>query len=79
MRFIELNLMERNGARCSTAIAVAHIVSMSATTDDQCVLRLVNGEDVKVAESYDLVAGLLMDSGATFISDKITHQPPHGR
>ena len=79
MRFIELNLVGSEGARFSTSVAVSHIVSVTATQDDRCVLRLTNGEEVRVSESYDLVAGLLMDSGATFISEKVTHQPPHSR
>ncbi len=79
MRFIELNLLGSDGARYSISVAIAQIVSITATADDQCILSLTSGESVSVSESYDAVAGLLMDSGATYISDKVTHRPPLDR
>lgn len=79
MRFIELNLLSNYGGRYSVSVAVTEIVSMTATAEDQCLLSLSNGVEMRVSESYDTVAGLLMDSGATYISGKVTHRPPHSR
>lgn len=79
MRFIELNLLSNDGASYSTSVAIAQIVGITATADDQCLLSFTNGEKVRVSESYDAVAGLLMDSGATYISGKVTHRPPLDR
>ena len=79
MRFIELNLLGSDGTSYSISVSITQIVSMTAQADDQCLLSLTDGTAVTVTESYDTVAGLLMDSGATYISGKVTHRPPHNR
>lgn len=66
MRFIELTLLGEEDARNPTAVAVAHIVSIINQPQERCLLRLTNGEEIKVHESYEHVADLLMDSGATY-------------
>ena len=79
MRVIELNQLGSDGARYSISVSVTQIVRMTAQADDRCMLSLTDGTAVTVTESYDSVAGLLMDSGATYISEKVTHRPPHSR
>lgn len=65
MRFIELTLLSGEDARSATSVAVAYIVR-TQDDGDNCLIRLTNGEEIRVFETYDIVANLMMDSGVTY-------------